>query len=112
MDYVAKREEVLEIMEAVKAQLGGSFSAREDGHRDLAVIFSRKEEGRTFDKEVVVAVDEYKGAKYTAVSFRGESCRDNNYSPAYASIIPHDKAELRQLVRFALACAFNKEVDL
>ena len=111
MDYVATREEVLELAEAVKEQLGDGFYAREDKHRPFAVIFSRDEEGNTFGSSVYVSVDEYRGTRYTSVGFRGESSEDNGYSPAYAALIPHCRGDLEQFLRFAIACAFNKEVD-
>ena len=111
MDYVATREEVLEIAEAVKEQLGEGFYVRKDKHRPFSVIFSRDEEGNVFGGEVNISVDEYKGRRYTSVGFRGESNEDNGYSPAYAAIIPHCRGDLEQFLRFAIACAFNKEVD-
>ena len=112
MDYVATKEEVLELMEAVKEQLGEGFYVGRDKHRSLSVIFRRDEDGASFGGEVSVSVDEYRGIRYTAVGFRGESNKANGYSPAYATIIPHCRCDLEQFLRFAIACAFNKEIDI
>ena len=111
MDYVATEEEVFEIAEAVKEQLGEGFYVRKDKVRPCAVIFSRNEEGDTFGKSVYVSVDEFRGMRYTSIGFRGESNEDNGYSPMYAALIPHCRGDLEQFLRFAIACAFNKEVD-
>lgn len=112
MDYVATREEIMEIVQAVKEQLGDGFYAREDKHRSLAVVFGRNEDGDIFGGQVYISVDEYKGSRYTAIGFRGESNEANGYSPAYASIIPHSRSDAEQFLRFAIACAFNKEIDI
>lgn len=112
MDYVASKEEFMEIAEAVKGQLGEGFYIMEDKHRPLELTIGRNGDSGLFGSQVYASVDEYNGVQYTAVGFRGKSDRGNGYSPAYASIIPHDGLELRQMLRFALACAFNKEIDI
>ena len=112
MDYVATREEIMRLAEAVKEQLGEGFQVKEDEYRPLSVVFGRVGEDSIFGARVYIGVDEYKGLRYTSVGFRGESNKDNGYSPAYSALIPHDRVEAEQFLRFAIACAFNKEVDL
>lgn len=112
MYYVATKDEIFEIAEAVKERLGDGFRVIEDERQPLELAIARDGDERLFGSRVSIDACEYNGAPYTAVGFRGESNKGNGFSPAYASIIPHDRLELRQFIRFAIACAFNKEIDI
>ena len=101
-----KKDEFLEVCREIKEKCKGKCSfSEEDG---ILQIYIKGQDSRIFDRYVMVSMDNYNGADYAAVMYRGKPTKENGHDPTYACFIPQDtKFDLMQAAKLALACAFD-----